>query len=111
MKIEITFGQTTSANLKTAIRIAKALPGYSAKAGPKGDIHCIDTAIPFGDSQLWEEVRELLAMVGSWKTTSLKIAGKEARQSWRTLGEISEVISCYGRRPSDKRGDDYCCGK
>jgi AAA+ superfamily predicted ATPase len=111
MKIEITFGQTTSTNLKTAVRIAKALPGYSIKAGPKGEIHSIDTSIPFDNSELWEELRELLAMVGSWKTTSLKIDGKEARQSWRTLGEISEVISCYGQRPSDKRGDDYCCGK
>lgn len=111
IKLEITFGQTTSINLKNAVRAAKTMPGYSTKEGPKGVIHSIVIEIPFGDAQLWESLRELFAMVGSWKTTSIKIAGQECRQAWRTLGEISEVVSCYSHRPSDARGDDYCCGK
>jgi AAA+ superfamily predicted ATPase len=111
MNLEIHFGRTTSGRLPEAIRKAQKIPGFTKRDGPKGPEVLVSTEVPFGDPELWRRIEELLGTVGSWKSTAVLLGGKAIRPWWRLTRELSQVISCYGKKEATDRSLDYCSGK
>jgi transitional endoplasmic reticulum ATPase len=109
--IEISFGKTTSPDLRAAIRSAQSFPGYRVEQHAKGELHYVQTQIPFDDPDTWKRLRSLIETVGRWKTSSVQIGGRDCRPIWRGLHELAEIVECYQRRPNGLRGEDYCRGK
>lgn len=70
--LTITFGQSKSANLNKAIKLAKSLSGYSSS----GNTHSISIPAANLEASL-PGVESILGIVGDWKSTHLIIDGKE----------------------------------
>ena len=107
MKLAIRFGRTKSARLAEAIRQAEEIPGCRKQDGPRGREIIVSTEVPFEDPALWRRIEDLLGTVRSWRSTEVLLGGK-AMTGWQLPTELSQVISCYGKKQATDSSLDYC---
>lgn len=99
--ITLTFGKSTSKNYPIAVERAKSLPSYSETGENKDLVH----QVTFSFEEI-DQLRNLLDLVGQWKSTTLYVNGKVV-----PFSEVSQVIYCYSERQRAYNPEDYCYGR
>jgi hypothetical protein len=108
--LEISFGKSTSAYYERAVALAQLLPGYHRSSAGSNLLHGLDWTGSLANAGAWEQLEELLQLIGGWNSTRLKVAGREMHYA-RLAGYLNHIRTCYARKLRRGAGDDYCSGK
>ena len=99
---EITFGYSASPNYLKAVEICERIPSYTTEGEGKSIRHTV--RLPVTEIDLIITVFDL---VGSWKTSSMRINGELASKKHLTYG----ALGCYQGYQKAYNGKRYCFGE
>lgn len=100
--VEISFGESSSANFNKAVEICKKIPSYSVSGEGKQSQHKI--TLPIIEVDL---VINLFELVGSWKSSKMLINGRTATKKDLTY----YGVGCYRNRQKAYRLEQFCFGE
>lgn len=111
IKIEVSFGKSSSVNYRTAVRLAKQVEGYEERGEGQQIRHSVRLDLSFDDDKAWDDVRQLSQIIGGWKSASFRLDGRRFTSMWELDQEIGEVRQCYIQRRDSVLGEAHCLGK
>ncbi len=111
IKIEVSFGKSSSTNYRSAVRLAKQFEGYEERGEGQQIHHSVKLDLSFDDDKAWDDMRQLSHIIGGWKSASFRLDGKRFTSMWELDREIGEVRQCYIQRRDSVLGEAYCLGK
>jgi len=100
-RITLAFGKSTSKNYSFAVELAMKYPTYTEEQVGKDITH----KVTFGFDEV-DALKELLDLVGQWKSTTLYLNNKAI-----PFAKIFPVIHCYAERQKAYRPEEYCFGR
>src|SRR5436190_22753080 len=107
MPVEISFGASSSVQYARAVRFAASLPGYRQTGQGKDVLHEVVLELSLDDRPLWSRLERLVAMIQSWKSAMVELAGRpNAWAEWS--GSLAQVRRCHEAKRRSGAGDEYC---
>lgn len=100
--VEISFGQSSSANFNKAVEICKNIPSYVVEGEGKASLHKI--TLPITEVDL---IVNLFDLVGSWKSSQMLINGHISTKKDLTYFGVG----CYKIRQKAYKPEQYCFGE
>lgn len=100
--VDISFGESSSANFNKAVEICKRIPSYSVSGEGKQSQHKI--TLPITEVDL---VINIFDLVGSWKSSKMLINGHTATKKDLTY----YGVGCYRNRQKAYKLEQFCFGE
>ncbi|MBB3059283.1 zinc ribbon domain-containing protein [Microbulbifer rhizosphaerae] len=100
--VEISFGESSSANFTKAVQICKNIPSYSVTGEGKQAQHKI--SLPITEVDL---IINLYELVGSWKSSQMLINRHAATKKDLTY----YGVGCYRNRQKSYKPEQFCFGE
>jgi transitional endoplasmic reticulum ATPase len=104
-QIEIAFGKSSSAQYDKAVRLASKLPNFKTSKSIKDEN---EVKLSGEECRMHlKTIDQLLQIVGSWKSTRVKMNGSDISAAEASLA-INPPMSCYTKYLKTVRQDSYC---